>query len=565
MPKNENNQLSELRSTLGKMEVALGSISDAIVWTDHSGRIQWCNKSFDELIEKPHILNLGKYLAKLLPLREHGTPLPDKVHPANLILQRKKDVNGYFEFVRSGKKFYLEFLGRYLEMPGTNTSAVMIFRDITGKKNLEQNKLQSEALHHAANAIAITDNMGAVMWVNRSFTPLTGYTLEEVYGRNLKILKSGKHDQAFYRNLWETILSGKVWEGETINLKKDGSLYIEQQTITPVLDGDGEISNFIAIKQDISDRKKSEEELIQYRGRLEQMVAEKTRDLEQAQLELINSAVEAGMSQMAAIGLHNIGNAITPLNVLMEKMKTGELENISRYLRKCHDDLTSHVSELGQYVSDGHRGRQVFDYMGELIHSLDDHDKKQFDMLDRMDAALSYISQILTLQQDYASGSQEIKEQVDLNDLFEDAIRLQMGMLEKRGISIKRNYSETLPKLMIDKNRLMQVIVNLIKNSCEAIDLQQSGPGEKVIDIKTFEQGDQLGFEIVDNGIGIDPADIDTIFDLGKSQKGSSGFGLYYCKMFVENSNGKLIFFSRGPGKGASVSIAFDKTGVNHG
>jgi signal transduction histidine kinase len=203
--------------------------------------------------------------------------------------------------------------------------------------------------------------------------------------------------------------------------------------------------------------------------------------------------------------------------------------------------------------------------MGELIHSLDDHDKKQFDMLGRMDAALSYISQILTLQQDYASGSQEIKEQVDLNDLLEDAIRLQMGTLEKRGISIKRNYSETLPKFLIDKNRLMQVIVNLIKNSCEAIDLQQSGPGEKVIDIKTFEQGDQLGFEIVDNGIGIDPADIDTIFDLGKSRKGSSGFGLYYCKMFVEKSNGKLIFFSRGPGKGASVSIAFDKTGVNHG
>ena len=96
--------------------------------------------------------------------------------------------------------------------------------------------------------------------------------------------------------------------------------------------------------------------------------------------------------------------------------------------------------------------------MGELIHSLDDHDKKQFDMLGRMDAALSYISQILTLQQYYASGSQEIKEQVDLNDLFEDAIQLQMGTLEKREISIKRNYAHSLPKLPIDKNRLMQLL-----------------------------------------------------------------------------------------------------------
>jgi len=564
MPKEENNQLSELRSTLGKMEVALGSISDAIVWTDHTGRIQWCNKSFDELVECPHIEILGKSLAELLPLRQHGTPLPDKGHPANLILQRKTDINGYFEFARADGTPYLEFLGRYLEMSGSNEFAVITIRDITRTKGLEQIKLQSAALHHAANAIAITDNMGAVIWVNRSFTRLTGYTLEEIYGRNLSILKSGKHDQSFYRNLWETILSGKVWEGETVNRKKDGSHYVEQQTIAPVMADNGELSNFIAIKQDISDRKKTEIDLERYRGRLEEMVAEKTRELEQTQLELINRAMEAGMSQMAAIGLHNIGNAITPLNVLMEKMKTGELANISRYLQKCHDDLESHAADLGQYLSGGHRGRQVFDYMGELIDSLSDHDKKQFDMLEKMESALSYISQILTLQQFYASGIQEIKEQVDLNDLFEDAIRLLMGTLEKRGISIKRHYTTPSPKLLIDKNRLMQVIVNLLKNSCEAIELQQTGTGQKVIQIKTFAQNGRLGFDIVDNGIGVDPADIGTIFDLEKSQKGSSGFGLYYCKMFVENNHGELVFFSRGPGKGASVKIVFDKTGVNH-
>jgi len=287
------------------------------------------------------------------------------------------------------------------------------------------------------------------------------------------------------------------------------------------------------------------------------MVTEKTRELEAAQLELVSRALEAGMSQMAAIGLHNIGNAVTPLNVLMEKMKSGELANISRYLQKCYDDLTSHISDLGQYVSDGHRGRQVLEYMGELIDSLGEHDKKQIDMFAKMDSALAYISQILTLQQLYASGSQEIKEQVDLNGLLEDAIQLQMGTLEKMVISIKRNYTHSLPKLQIDRNRLMQVIVNLIKNSCEAIELQHTGPGQKVIEVKTFVQSGRIGFEIVDNGIGIDPVDLDAIFDLGKSQKGSSGFGLYYCKMFVENSNGKLIFSSRGVGKGASVKIVF--------
>jgi PAS domain S-box-containing protein len=561
MPMDKRNKLKELRATLGKIEVALGTISDAIVWTDQTGRIQWCNKPFDELIGSPHIANLGKYLVELLPLAEHGTVLPDMAHPVNLILQRKKNVEGYYDYISNGQTIYLEFLGRYLEIQGANESAVIVIRDTTKEKKLDQIKLQSAALHHAANAIAITDKNGAVMWVNRSFTELTGYTLEKVFGRSLRILKSGKQDESFYRTLWTTILSGEVWEGETINRKKDGILYIEQQTIAPVLDEDGKISNFIAIKQDISERKKTEEELVQYRGRLEQLVAEKTRELKEAQDELVSRAMEAGMSQMAAIGLHNIGNAITPLNVLLEKLRDGELENISRFLQKCHGDLAGHAADLGHYVSDGQRGRQVFDYMGELIHSLSEHDKKQFDMLGRMDAALSYISQILTLQQYYASGSQEIKEQVDLNDLLEDAVRLQAGMLERRGIAVKRNFSESMPKLLIDKNRLMQVIVNLVKNSWEAIELQQSGLAKKVIEIKTFAENDRLGFEILDNGIGIDPADIDRVLELGQSRKGSSGFGLYYCKMFVENSHGKFVFFSRGLGKGASVKVAFDQTG----
>jgi len=490
--------------------------------------------------------------------------LPDQGHPVNLILQGKKNIEGYYEFVGSAKKAYLQFLGKYQEMPGTGESAVIVLRDITEEKNLEQIKLQSAALNRAANAIAITDHQGAVIWVNQSFTELTGYSLEDVYSRKLNILKSGQHDPSFYRNLWDTILAGEVWEGETVNRKKDKSLYVEQQTITPVLNGNGEITHFIAIKQDISQRKKTEEELEVYRTRLEKMVAEKTRELEAAQLELVNRAMEAGISQMAAIGLHNIGNAITPLNVLTEKMKSRELATMLRLLQKCHDDLKSRAADIGHYLSEGQRGRQVFDYMGELIQSLSELDKKQLDMFERMESALAYISQILTLQQFYASGSQEIKELVDLNVIIEDAIRLQMGTLEKRQIAIKRNFVQPLPELLIDKNRLMQVIVNLLKNSCEAIELQQSDPQPKVIEIRTFANDDQIGFEIVDSGIGIDPAEIDTIFVLGKSKKGSSGFGLYYCKMFVENSNGKLIFSSQGPGQGASVKVTFYGPGGHH-
>jgi len=125
----------------------------------------------------------------------------------------------------------------------------------------ERLRLQELALESAANAIVIADREGRITWVNPAFTRLTGYTAQEAAGENPRFLRSGKHDEAFYRNLWETILSGQAWYGEVINRRKDGSLYTEEQMITPVHDERGAISHFIAIKQDITERKRAEETL----------------------------------------------------------------------------------------------------------------------------------------------------------------------------------------------------------------------------------------------------------------------------------------------------------------
>jgi PAS domain S-box-containing protein len=137
--------------------------------------------------------------------------------------------------------------------------------------------LQSTALESAANAIVITDREGRITWVNPAFTRLTGYTTAEAIGQNPRLLKSGRHDQAFYKQLWETIVSGRVWHGEMVNRRKDGSLYVEEQTITPVQDAGGAISQFIGIKQDISERKEAEGALRESEEKFRNLV-EKTSD-----------------------------------------------------------------------------------------------------------------------------------------------------------------------------------------------------------------------------------------------------------------------------------------------
>jgi two-component system, cell cycle sensor histidine kinase and response regulator CckA len=132
-----------------------------------------------------------------------------------------------------------------------------VARDITLHKRAdEQLRLQSAALEAAANAIVITNQTGTIVWVNRAFTKLTGYSEGEILGKNPRLLKSGEHPESYYTNLWATISSGKVWQGEIVNRRKDGTTYTEEMTITPVIHSsdNGDHTHFIAIKQDISDR-----------------------------------------------------------------------------------------------------------------------------------------------------------------------------------------------------------------------------------------------------------------------------------------------------------------------
>src|SRR6202049_4973412 len=149
---------------------------------------------------------------------------------------------------------------------GGITGASTIARDITLRKRAEEQlKLQSAALEAAANAIVITDSHGAILWVNGAFTTMTGYSEEEVLGKNPRLLKSGKQPESFYAVLWSTISSGTVWQGELVNRRKNGPPYTEKMTITPVTRDVSNPANryFIAIKQDITERKQIEQALRQ--------------------------------------------------------------------------------------------------------------------------------------------------------------------------------------------------------------------------------------------------------------------------------------------------------------
>ncbi|MBK8726539.1 MAG: PAS domain S-box protein [Holophagaceae bacterium] len=208
-----------------------------------------------------------------------------------------------------GRKLWVEVQESPVLEAGRAVAIVGSLTDITeSKRAQDQLRLQGGALEAAANAIVITDRAGIIQWANPAFTAITGYGTEEALGRKPgDLLKSGHHDAAFFRNMWEVLEAGRVWQGEIVNRRKDGSLYTEDMTITPLKDEGGEITHFVAVKQDISLRKQAEDELAKVNRSLRMLSACNEAlvraEQEQRLLEVIcSTAVELGGYRMAWVG-----------------------------------------------------------------------------------------------------------------------------------------------------------------------------------------------------------------------------------------------------------------------
>lgn len=151
---------------------------------------------------------------------------------------------------------------------------IIAIQDISNRKKIEDEIIKfSIALDQSANEIIITHKNGDIEYVNRSFTTVTGYLPSEVIGKNPRILKSGTHSDRFYKDLWITLLKGQRWEGEFHNRKKNGELYWESATITPIRNKDSDVVRYIAIKEDITLRKKAEQSLRDSEEKFRSMVS----------------------------------------------------------------------------------------------------------------------------------------------------------------------------------------------------------------------------------------------------------------------------------------------------
>jgi len=300
----------------------------------------------------------------------------------------------------------------------------------------------------------------------------------------------------------------------------------------------------------------SYQQLDEYSRSLEQKVAERTRELEEAQAILMQQAHEAGMAEMAVGILHNIGNAITPAKVgaalLTRRIARSPLRS---HLDEIMSQISRVVAEASTSTVSGPEKERLLSIIRLLPESIQEEYDKIAEDIQRIREKHEHIESIIHLQMRYARLFGD-HEEVDINQLTRDAVRMLDESLRKRTVDVVMDFSK-VPLVRIEQAKLIQIVVNMIKNAYEAMD--EAKPEERHLMISTsYEKGplSYVALSIRDTGTGFSPEEKEKLFVFGYTTKvKGSGFGLHSCANYLIANNGSISAHSEGKGRGAEFVV----------
>lgn len=404
--------------------------------------------------------------------------------------------------------------------------------DVTEEKNQKtQIHIQNAALDSVANGIVITDKKGSIIWANPAVGNLTGYSLEELKDQNPRLLRSGKHPDDFYKEMWETIARGDVWRGEVINQKKDGTHYTEEMSITPVKNRDKAIEYYIAIKADVTDRKRLEQELNQAQ-RLESI-----GQLAAGLAHEINTPI-----QFVGDNTNFIKTSCEDVQVILDEVKTLlELRNQNAPA----NDIGTQIDQLGKACDEAD-----LDFLTEEIPIAFQQTLEGVDQ----------ISTIVKSMKEFSHPESKEREAIDIAGAIETTINVTRN--EWRPVAeVSTDYDSDLPQVPCFVADFNLCILNIIANAAHAI-AESLNPKDTtpkgVIQITTRKVDEFAEIRISDTGTGIPDSVLPKIFDqffttreVGKG----TGQGLHIVYSSVVNKHNGSIDVETELGKGTTFII----------
>ncbi len=372
----------------------------------------------------------------------------------------------------------------YLDPQGQMIGAFAMVTDISERKKAEaQFQKLHRAIEHSSSMVFITDTAGRIEYVNPSFERITGYPAEEAIGQNPRILKSGTHPPETYRDLWNTISDGHEWHGEFYNRRKNGEHYWAFSSISPIRNPKGRVTHYVAVAEDITDRKHAEQALGEAREAAEQA----------------NRAKSAFLANMS----HELR---TPMNAII---------GYSEMLMEEAEDL-----EQDDFIPDLKK-----------IHAAGKH-------------LLALINDVLDLSKIEAGKMELFLETFEVTPMMEDVAATVDSLVRKNHNTLKLECAADLGAITADLTKVRQTLFNLLSNACK---FTERGTITMAARRETGPDGQRLSFQVSDTGIGIAADKISRLFeeftqaDASTTRKyGGTGLGLAITKRFCEMMGGSI-------------------------
>jgi PAS domain S-box-containing protein len=281
-------------------------------------------------------------------------------------------------------------------------------------------------------------------------------------------------------------------------------------------------------------------------------IKETDAKLEQVHKQLLETSRQAGMAEVATSVLHNVGNVLNSVNVASTFVADSLRQSRAGNLSKVVALLREHEADLGNFITSDPKGKQLPQYLAQLAEHLAGEQTAALEKLDRLQKSVEHIREIIAMQQNYAKVS-GVLESLPVAELVEDAVRMNTGSMERHNIKVLREFAET-PPVLVDKHKVLQILVNLIRNAKHACN--DSGKTDKQIILRLVNGNERVKISVTDNGIGIPAENLTQIFNYGfTTRKDGHGFGLHNAALTAKEMGGSLAAFSEGPGRGATFTL----------
>ncbi len=251
------------------------------------------------------------------------------------------------------------------------------------------------------------------------------------------------------------------------------------------------------------------------------------------------------MAEVATSVLHNVGNVLNSVNIAVALVDQRVRKSRVSDVRRLAQLLGEHADDLTTFLTSDPKGRMVPDFLSQLAEKLDSEQATVLDEMTTLRANVEHINEIIAMQQSYARVA-GVFENIKLGDLLEDALRMNEGALVRHDIKVVRDY-RVLPPICTDKHKVLQILVNLVRNAKYACD--DSGRSDKLLTLRATNGGGSVKIAVIDNGVGIPADNLTRIFSHGfTTRKDGHGFGLHSGALAAKELGGSLTVSSDGPG-----------------